>query len=75
MTLKKNLADVGYYLITPLPKKYHFEGVDNARIARNLGLYALGLQVVTVGFVFYGPVVVESAVILKNKVKNRLKKK
>lgn len=36
MNLKTELKNLGYYLITPLPQKYHFEGVNNRRSAIQL---------------------------------------
>lgn len=36
MNLKTELKNLGYYLITPVPQKYHFEGVNNRRAAIQL---------------------------------------
>lgn len=57
MNLKKDLKDIGYYLITPIPAKYHFEGVDNHRAARNLTIVAVAMQVVVITLALSGPAI------------------
>lgn len=74
MTIKKDIKDIGYYLITPLPKKYHFEGVNNRRAARNLTVIGLTLQVGVIGWFFAGPIVMDAADRLVSKVKKTIKK-
>lgn len=61
MTIKKDLADIGKYLITPFPatEKYRFPGVDYKRASRNLTVGALVLQVTLVVGVLYGPKIVD----------------
>lgn len=74
MTIKKDLKDIGKYLITPLPAKYHFEGVDNRRAARNLLIGSLAVQAIALTAFVAGPVIMETAMNLKDKVKNCFKK-
>jgi hypothetical protein len=51
MNLKTELKNLGYYLITPVPQKYHFEGVNNRRSAIQLFVLASLLPVAIVGAV------------------------
>lgn len=74
MNLKKDLADMGRYLFTPLPQKYHFVGVDNKRAARNLGIAALVLQVGSVAAFLYGPKVIDNTKEAVSRVTKKLKK-
>jgi hypothetical protein len=74
MNLKKDIKDIGYYLITPLPQKYHFEGVDNRRAGRNLTVIALTAQVAVIGWFIGGPIVMDVSKRLTSRVKNHLKK-
>lgn len=76
MNIKKDLKDIGLYLITPIPEKYHFEGVDNRRAARNLTVGSLVLQVAFVTAFFVGPTVVDKVrdLVLWDKFKKTQKK-
>jgi hypothetical protein len=51
MNLKTELKNLGYYLITPIPAKYHFEGVDNRRAAIQLLVVSVALPAVIFGVV------------------------
>lgn len=76
MTIKKDLADIGKYLITPFPAKetYRFAGVDYKRASRNLTVGALVLQVALVAGVLYGPKIIDLLDDAKENVKKKLKK-
>ena len=49
MNLKTELKNLGYYLITPVPQKYHFEGVNNRRAAIQLLVVATLIPVAIAG--------------------------
>jgi len=48
MSFKTELKNLGYYLITPVPEKYHFEGVNNRRSAIQLFVVTAVLPVAIV---------------------------
>jgi hypothetical protein len=59
MNVKKDLTDIGYLLITPVPKKYRFEGVNYRRATTQLIVGSFALQVAFIAAVTYGPMVVD----------------
>lgn len=71
MTIGKDLSDIGYLLITPNPKKFRFEGVNYNRAAKQVMFGGFALQLATIGFVFYGPVICEKVVDVKDNLKRR----
>ena len=71
MSIKSELKNIGYFLITPIPAKYHFEGVDNRRAAIQLGVGGLALQAAVFGLVVAAPVIEEAIWELKHQIKTR----
>jgi len=65
MNLKKDIKDIGYLLITPVPAKYHFEGVNNQRAARQLTVVSIALPLVATVIAVYAPVVIDKVRNLK----------
>lgn len=61
MNLKNDLKSIGYLLITPVPTKYHFEGVNNRRAMRQLTLASIALPLVATIIATSAPVVIEEA--------------
>jgi hypothetical protein len=74
MTIKKDLTDIGYLLITPYPKKYRFEGVNYRRAAILTIVGYCAFNVVAGVTFIYGPRVIDKAVDVKDNVKKKLKK-
>lgn len=74
MNLKKDIKDLGLFMITPVPAKFHFEGVDNKRAAKQLLVVAAAAQVVVISVAVFGPIVVEETRNLKSRVMNHFKK-
>lgn len=76
MTIKKDLADIGKFMITPFPakEKYRFPGVDYKRASRNVTVGALVLQVSLVVGVLYGPKIMDKLDDIKESVKKKFKK-
>lgn len=74
MTIKNDLKDIGYYLITPIPEKNRFEGVNYKRAQAQLTVGALALQIGLVTAIFVGPVIIDKLGDLKETVKKKLKK-
>ena len=74
MNLKKDIKDFGLFMITPVPAKFHFEGVDNKRAARQLLVICAAAQVVVISAAVFGPVLVEETRNLKSRVMKRFKK-
>lgn len=71
MTIKKDLSDIGYLLITPNVKKFRFEGVNYERAAKQVIVGSLALQFASVGLFLYGPLIIDKAVDVKNDLKRR----
>ena len=67
MSFKNELKNLGYYLITPVPAKYHFEGVDNRRSARQLLAGMIVLNVVAITAAIAGPAIEEKILDLKQR--------
>jgi len=74
MTIKKDLTDIGYLLITPNPKKFRFEGVNYQRAGVQLIVGSVALQLLTVGTVLFGPAIINKIDDVKENVKKKLKK-
>jgi hypothetical protein len=74
MTIKKDLTDIGYLLITPNPKKFRFEGVNYQRAGVQLIVGSVALQFLAIGTFLYGPVILEKLDDVKENVKKKLKK-
>lgn len=71
MTIRKDLTDIGYLLITPNPKKFRFDGVNYKRAATQLTVGSLALQFLLVGGVLFGPAVINKLDDVKDNVKRR----
>ena len=65
MNLKNDLKSIGYYLITPVPAKYHFEGVNNRRAALQLTVVSIALPLVATLIVTSAPIVIDCVKELK----------
>jgi hypothetical protein len=65
MNLKTELKNLGYYLITPLPQKYHFEGVNNRRSAIQLTVLSALAPVAIFGGAALAPVIKDRIEALK----------
>jgi hypothetical protein len=74
MTIKNDLTDIGYLLITPNPKKFRFEGVNYQRAGIQLIVGSLASQLLLVGGVIFGPLIIEKLDDVKENVKKKLKK-
>jgi hypothetical protein len=59
MNVKKDLTDIGYLLITPVPKKYRFEGVNYRRAITQLTVGGFVLQVGVIAAITFGPAVID----------------
>jgi len=74
MTIKKDLTDIGYLLITPNVKKFRFEGVNYKRASTQVIVAGSVLQLALVATVLYGPAIAEKLYDVKENVKRKLKK-
>ena len=74
MTIKKDLTDIGYLLITPYPKKYRFEGVNYRRAAIQLIVGYCALNVAAGIALIKGPDLIDKLDDVKENVKKKLKK-
>lgn len=74
MTIKKDLKDIGIYMITPSWRRSLHPEVNFKRAATQSTYGALILQVALVGGTIFGPMIVDKLDDLKNKVKKNLKK-
>jgi hypothetical protein len=74
MTIKNDLKDIGYLLITPFADKYRFEGVNYKRAATQVTYGGLALQVGLITAIFCGPVIIDKLGDVKENVKKKLKK-
>ena len=72
--MKNELRNLGLFLITPFPQKYHFEGVNNVRASKQL-LAVIGTVYVGVfGTVLFGGAIKEKAIDTKNKLQSKKNK-
>lgn len=69
MNIKKDLKDLGLFLITPFPAKYHFEGVNNKRAAKQLTIAFVAANAVFITASVVGPIVIEEIRYRKNQKK------
>lgn len=75
MTIKKDLSDIGYLLITPNPQKFRFEGVNYRRAGIQLIIGAAASQLAFTAAVLYGPAIISVVQETPKKLMKKLKKK
>ena len=66
MNIKQELKNFGYFMITPVPAKFHFEGVDNKRATKQFLIVAAAAQVIVLTVAVTGPIVIEEIQYRKN---------
>lgn len=74
MTLKKDLKDIGIFMITPAWNRSRHPEVNFKRAANQSAIGGLILQVALVAGVLYGPVILNKIDDIKENVKKKLKK-
>ena len=72
--MKNELRNIGLFLITPFPQKYHFEGVDNRHSAKQLAAIVGVTYVAAFGYALFGSQISEKVYDIKSKLQSKKNK-